>query len=91
MSVFTEKSVSKDFLYIFQKLRPLCSHSIKIIDFSGFSNSFSILDIYKCPKSVCESKMGKNRGYAFGTPTTPNPPIPDIITMNAFGTAPPTY
>jgi len=41
------------------KMRPLWSQPLKIKDFSGFSNSFSILDIYKCPKSVCESKMEK--------------------------------
>ena len=55
----SKKSSVRRFLHVFQKMRPLCSEPLKIKDFSGFSNSFWILDIYKCPKPVCESRIGK--------------------------------
>jgi len=59
MRAFVKKWFSKDFYYYCIKRRPLWSDPLKIKDFLGFSNSFLILDIYKCPKTVCESKMGK--------------------------------
>jgi hypothetical protein len=57
---FVKKSYNNNYFSFFQKLRALWSESEKMKFLFQFLTSFSLLDIYKCPKSVFESKTWKS-------------------------------
>ena len=58
--------------HFFLKMRALWSEHIKNKVFLGFLKSFLKMDIYKCPKSVFESKIWKKVCIFIL-------PIPDIL------------
>jgi hypothetical protein len=57
--VKNEKTYGLTLFNFFIKMRALWSRLIKNNIFLGFLKSFSKMDIYKCPKSVFGSKIGK--------------------------------